>query len=235
MPSEERYRELIAVLRETTTKSLHPIPSHTTEEAAALQLSLGLRALRAVMLYLQGDVEVLDGLLTRPLGLIETAVYNAGEGAKPALLNPPPPAAVDKDGELVSRKGKVPFTAREQVQGCLAFAVELLVASQMGKVRAIDWVAAEARRYRVLTEDGAPVTTRQIENCRSEISRGKAPAGACETFEGLRHMPTHAALLKGPHAAAKSGVCEARARGLIKALAASAPLAAPKQTSRLKP
>jgi hypothetical protein len=222
MPSEERYLELVATLR-AATKSLETIPNDDTREVR--RLDTGLNALRAVVCYLHGDVDVLDGFLTRPLAIIENACFDAGRGAKPRLLDHAP-----------ERPGKATHTTREMVQGSLVFAVHLFRESGMGANVAIDRVVRQARELKLRCADGAPITKGQIKNWRGEISRDSrgndaALAGARETFEGLRRM--HEPLLAQLPADLKREHCKARATGILKALAAIEPETAPNPTRRL--
>jgi hypothetical protein len=222
MPSEARYIELITTLR-GTTNYLASIPNDETREVRRLET--GLKALRAVVRYLQGDVDVLDGFLTRPLAIIENACFDAGRGAKPRLLDHAP-----------ERPGKATRTTREAVQGSLVFAVHLFRASGMSTERAVNQVVQQARMLKVRCADGAPITKRQVKNWCGEISRSKrgkddALAGARETFDGLRHM--HAPLLAAVPEEFKPEHFKARATAILKAIAAIEPETAPNQTRRL--
>src|SRR5579863_6494500 len=131
MPSEQRYRDLIEGLR-AANRAL------TSADDEKARLAIGVKTLQGVIRYLHGDVEVLDGQLTRPLAIVENAIFDAGQGATVALLEHQPP-----------RTGKPKGTVREYVQGDIAIAVDLLMAAKFGRDDAIKWVAAEARRLNV--------------------------------------------------------------------------------------
>jgi hypothetical protein len=210
MPSEARYRDLIATLRETK-KAYDGAGDEKARLAAAV------RAQQAVILYLLGDVEVAEGYLTAPLAALENAAFDAGRGATVALLEHTP-----------ERSGKPTRTTRENIQGELAFALELLIAGKVGTDLAARWVAAEARKWNVAAEDGSPIDAKQVKNWRTDIRRRKAPAEACETFDNMRHLPHVAPLLMGIPIADKRERCEYLARAIIKANAAGAPRSAPK-------
>jgi hypothetical protein len=223
MPSAKRYSDLIAKLREASL-------AFVAAEDDPARLAIGSTALQAVILYLSKDSEVLDGQLTRPLAVVENAIHDAGRGAKPAVLfepkHPPPPPPEDKK-LLPSKPSR---TTRENVQGALAFALELSIAGKKGTDLAAHRIATEARKLRVFALDGSPIAAKQIKNWRTDIRRRKAPAEACETFEGLRQMPNHALLLRGTPVVGKRERCEALATAIIKALAGTMPRSAPKMS-----
>ena len=221
MPSEERYRAMIAVLREAA-KSFDATLNAEARNVALLEA--GLTQLRAVIRYLHSDPEVLDGRLTRPLGAIESAVFDAGRGATVPLLEHAP-----------ADSKKPQFTTREHVQGALAYAVEMLRASGMGQEHSVQQVASLARQFGVCTDGGITVTARQIASWRSEIRKERGASGAYETFETLRGMPLYGEVLRGPRTVAKRDRCEALARALVKSVAASSPLSAPKRALRAEP
>ena len=228
VPSAEKYRELIAALREAKA-ALPKKPTETDEDARGRQLSAGLSALQAVMSYLMADTDVLDGRLTQPLAAVEAAAFDAAQGAKPVLLNPPPPLL---DGDR-TRKGKAPLTAREQVQGVLAFAAALRMqeTATTHTGAAANWVAKQAAKYGMTCENGAPIAQQQVKNWWEQVQRG-SPKGAAETFDGLKER--HAELLRPPRTKEKREECGARAVGAIKACAATNPYSAPSPTGRLK-
>jgi hypothetical protein len=213
MPSQERYQGLLAALRKTT-KAL----DRAEDDKARLDICLA--AQQAVVRYLQGDPEVFDECLTRPLAFIENALHDSGRGAHVALLEHSP-----------TQPGPPAGMVRVHVQAFLAFAVELLIVSMMGTGAATEWVASEARRLRVRCEDGAPITAQQVKRWRAEIIRdahGKAPEGARETFTELKKLPHYAELFDGPHSTEKRPMAQAHARAAVKMLADTAPRSAPK-------
>jgi hypothetical protein len=176
-----------------------------------------------LILYHQKDPEIADKFLLRPLGALEAALYDSGRGAKVTLLDHAP-----------GRPGRPVLLAREDVQGSLAFAVELLVRGGMRTEAACKWLASTARRQGLRSEDGAPLTARQVKSWRAEISRSKAPAGACETFSALRGMPPYSAAF--PTAPEQEPLPpqghEVLAGAIIKSLAATAPRSGPKKANR---
>jgi len=228
MPTAEKYRELIAALRKAKA-ALPKKPTETDEEARERQIEGGLYALRMLMAYLRADADVRDGLLTQPLAVLEAAVHNAVRGAKPVLLNPPPPL-IDADRP---RRGKAPGTTREDVQGSLAFAMKLrmqaMTTAQTGA--AADWVAKQAARYGMTCENGELITRQQVKNWSGQVQRG-TPKGAAATYDGLKRL--HKKLLDPPRMDEKREECGVRALAVIKACAAIDPLSAPSPTARLK-
>lgn len=213
IPNEKRYGELVATLR---TKSAE----FDGAEDDKARLKIGLQALRATLYFLRGDVAVLDERLTRPLANLENALHDALQGATVPLLEHSP-----------SRAGKPERLVREDVQGCAAATLEILVASGMGTEKAAAWIATEARRLGVRCGDGAPIVAQQIRTWRLEIRRGKAPAAACEMFERFR-SDFFVPLSREPLSEHKRCYCKALAVGWIKGIATTAPRGAPKRTRR---
>lgn len=211
MPTPDQYREVIAALRETAEAYLK-----ADDEKARLEANR--RALQAVLRYFWSDPEVVDGNWTLALAAGRAAACDAGQGATVPLLDHSP-----------TLPGKPTGMGHEVVQGTVAFALQLVI-PQLGKFAAETWVAAEARKLGLRTEDGAPIAARQIANWRAEINRGKAPAVARAAFEALRADPIHAGMLNCPRERALF-----LASALIKStVTAAAPRSAPKQTRRLK-
>lgn len=212
MPSEERYQKLVAALR----KNKSAFAAAVDEKA---RLDCGLEDIRAFILYLHGDKDVLDECLTAPIGAIESAVYDAGQGANPSLLQHSP-----------LRPGKPAFMAKEQVQGGLAAALHILKVGNWGAGRAADWVARKAREHGVFSEDGAPISARQITSCRKDIGGRKGPKGAIEAHDMI--VGAYTTRLKQLPEGDKRRGCEALAEAAIKSLAADCPQSGPKQQNR---
>jgi hypothetical protein len=217
MPSEEHYRALIAVLRDANR-------AFDAAEDEKARLAATRQAMQGVMRYLWSDPEVVAGNLTRSLAVLRAAAYDASQGATVSMLEHSP-----------TRPGKPTEMTREVVQGTMAWALEMIVATKVGKERAVAWVASSARHLGVLNEEGSPIAGRQIESWRSEINRRKAPALACEVFEKLRRMPPNVEMMRrlreerSPTAAENAKQLVAL---LIKSVATAAPQSAPKQTRR---
>lgn len=228
MPSPEKYQALLDALRHAKA-ALPKKSSETHEEARARQIQAALFALRSVIRYLEADLDVMEGLLTQPLGVIKSAVHDAAQGAKPAILNPPP-SLVDGDK---SRKGKASGTVGEDVQACLAFAVKLrmkeMVTSRTGD--AAQWAAKTAATLGIRCANGAQITSQQVQNWWRAVNRG-GREGPADTFRVL--VERHADLLRPPLTAEKRKECGLRAAGVIKATAAWTPKGAPNSTERLK-
>jgi len=233
-PSEEAYQGLLGILREAAA-------AFGMTEDKKTQLGLARRQLQGVLKFLWSDPEVVAGNLTRPLAVLRVAAYDVGQGATVSLLDHQP---TRPDGSV---GGKPSGTAREVDQGTLAYGLEMLVTMKVGTKRAADWVATEARRRGITTEDGRPIVGRQIENWRDEINRGKAPALACEVFENCRKIPIPPQLntkektigeLLRKWRSEISPILIKKAHGLvgllIQSIATVAPESAPKQTRRSK-
>jgi hypothetical protein len=238
MPSAESYGKLIAALREAKA-ALPKKPTETDEEARERQIDGGLHALRMVMAYLLADDDVRDGLLTQPLAVLEAAVHNAAKGAKPVLLNPPPPLI---DGDR-SRRGKASRTANEDVQAFLAFAVKprMLESKTLHTAAPAEWVARQAAKHGMKCENGAPVVRQQVKNWYEQAIRKKLPAGAETTFNNLEkmhglllHPATVRALGLDVDDTTRRELCGIRAVAIIEACAALNPFSAPNPTARLK-
>jgi hypothetical protein len=214
MPSEAKYQQMLGVLRKQTESVA------STDDNKA-RLDAGVEALRAVVVYLVSDPEVAREFLTQPLAIIENAVFDKGRGKSVALLEHAP-----------TREGPPAGTKREETQGSMAFALDLLAKSGRGTKNAAAWLAQEAKKLGLRCEGGALIQPRQVINWRSEISRGKAPALARKAFEEDRQFdPT---LLQGPRSEVQRARCERAVRNIIKSLVAIAPQLAPKPTRRLK-
>jgi hypothetical protein len=214
VPSEQRYCELLAALRQTTKAVLE-----AKDDKA--RLDAGRAALRAVILYLVADEEVCGGTLTYPLGIVENALHDAGRGATVALLDHTP-----------EQPGKSRGTSQEDVQGSLAFALELLTSGGMGTARAAAWVAGEASKVRLRSADGTPIKPAQITEWRKKIHRRTGPTAAQKVYWSQRDYDP--ALLAQPRSEIKFAGCQRAAKVLIRSLAAIYPQAAPKQTRRSK-
>jgi hypothetical protein len=103
MPSAQRYRGFLDALRKN-------VLAFDSAEHDKQRLAAALAVLQEVVLYLQGDEEIADERLARPLGWLESAVNDSGRGAKVAALKPAAPVT-----------GRPTDLAREPVQGALAF------------------------------------------------------------------------------------------------------------------
>jgi hypothetical protein len=171
MPSAESYGALIAALREEKG-------AFAAAKDKRVELAAGRRALRAVLQYLRHDPEVLSGNLVRPLAVLASDTWDAGQGATVKRLEHKPEQAGPPAGQ-----------AHETVQGTMAFAVELMVATCMGEQRALAWVAAEALRLNMTDENRKAITRGQLKTWRSQVHRAKAPAEACVVFERCRDLP----------------------------------------------
>jgi hypothetical protein len=156
MPSAMQYQELISLLRSTKA-------AFDTAKDYATQLTESRRALRGVMHFLRSDPETMNANLTQPLAALSTATFQAGEGLTVPLLKHSP-----------TRKGKPADTASETVMGMLAGVLDRLIEAKIDSNENLAaWVATEARRESMTTEDGRPIAGRQIVNWRYEIRRGK--------------------------------------------------------------
>jgi hypothetical protein len=222
VPSEERYEKLIVRLRESTKafdaaqRDWDKVRGNSIKEDKARRAahSAGVAAIQACIQFLLGDKDVHRERLTRPLGALESAAYDALQGANPRLLQHSP-----------TRTGKAALTSREQVQGVLAGALDLLMAAKMGTHVAAVWVAKEAQKQGVTSEDCTPIAPRQIISSRKEIIQGRAPQGAKDAFYLLTNA--YEKRLEQLDLADRREGAEALARAAIKSLAAISPVSAP--------
>jgi hypothetical protein len=115
MPSEAWYREMVAGLKKAK-KALD------AAEDDRGRLEAALAAQRAMIHFLDGDLEILDNFLSAPLAVLENAAHDAWRGASVALFEHKPPDDRRKPTEVVS----------ESTMGLLAAALEMLRVGKMG-------------------------------------------------------------------------------------------------------
>jgi len=213
----ERYRTMLAVLRKNAR-----VYHAAKPDESAVRLQSGIESLQAVILFLLAEEDPSGERLTAPLAAIESSVYNAGRGAKPELFI-----------HEMARGGKPDFTSKEEVQGGLAYALEILRWAGTGKTLAADaaWVAAEARLGGLRSENGSEITKEQIKDWRVAIkkplgAKGGAPAGARAMFDMFRQQYT-GRLNDLPKRNRLQGA-EIVARMVIKVIATGSPASGPK-------
>jgi hypothetical protein len=186
----------------------------------------GHASLLALNHFLSDDPEITDGRLLRPLAFVEKLFFDAAAGAKPAALNPV--IEIEKDGKLVTRKGKASScTSQAQTQGWGAFMLEALVSLGMGVDQSAPWLAKIAAQRGLLCEDGKPVVDEQFRNWRYELRREKGLVGARETFRALRKDKDFAWIFKAPKSEAKLEYCKKLVEGWMEGLAQVSPYSAP--------
>jgi hypothetical protein len=211
MPSAKQYQGFLDALRKN-------VRVFDTAEHDEQRLAAALAIPQDVVLYLEGDEEVAEERLARPLGWLESAVNDSARGASPAALKP-----------AKSASGRPTGLARERVQGTLAFAVELLVVgARVPADEASNFVARKSRKL-VSSESGDDITGEQVAGWRRELSRGGGTLGGREVFRELRKQ--HGVLFKAP-SVSNRGQCEALAVGAIKAISVVAPRSAPKRRGK---
>jgi hypothetical protein len=217
----ERYRTMLSALRRNA-RAFHA--AKPEEHTARLQS--GIESLQAVVLFLLAEEDSSGEKLTAPLAAIEAAAYDAGRGANPDLFNHP-----------TARDGKPDLLSREEVQGGLAYALDILRWAKTGRSLIADasWVAVEARLQGLRSEDGSIITQEQVKDWRAAIRRpvtakGVAPSGARATFEMFRRMYT-GRLNSIPKTDRKKGV-ETLVKIVVKAIATGSPFSGPKQKRR---
>jgi len=211
MPSAQRYGKFLDALR----KNVRVFDAAKYDEQ---RLDAALAALQGVVLYLQGDDEIADELLARPLGWLESAVNNSRQGANVAALRPAAPMS-----------GRPTGLARERVQGALAFGVELLVmAAKVPPAEAADFIASKARKL-LVSESGDDITAAQIAGWRRELSRGGGTPGGRELFGQLRQWQRE--LFEAPSALERKQ-CEILALAAITGASVVSPCSAPNRRGR---
>jgi len=169
----EHYAELLDALRESAKDFSAAVDDRSRLEASR-------RALYGVIHYLSFDPVVMNEKLMAPLGMLKTAAYDAGRGARtiPLLTHAP-----------LEENKKPTGLARETIQGMLAGGLELLMRNKVGRERGAEIVAALAREEGVRCEDSAPIGPKQIITWKKEISAGRGPKVAVEAFENFRKQP----------------------------------------------
>jgi hypothetical protein len=220
-PTEEQYRDLKTALRERKKEFVAAIAAKN--ETARREAVLG--TVRALVRYLLNDTEILDEGLLAVLGAVESAVFDAGRGAKVTLFKPQP--TNEKPAST-----KPTRTTQENTQGMFAFALELLkTGAKIGIDSAAKWIVAEARKLGIVDEAGDHIDATRIIAWRKDIAAGRGPVEARETFEGLRQLPMHAAMLKGAPTPEKRKTCETLVIGILKSSRDFAPQTAPRRTA----
>jgi hypothetical protein len=211
MPSAQRYRGFLVALR----KNVRAFNSAENDEQ---RLAAALAVLQGLVLYLQGDEEIAEERLARPLGWLESAINDSAQGATVAALRPAAPGS-----------GRPTNLAREPVQGVLAFSVELLViGAKVPPNEAAIFVARNARGL-VFSEGGDEITGEQIGGWRRELKRCRGTAGGRATFQKL--CEEYKLLLKA-HSASERQRCELLVRGLIKGVSVVGPRSAPNRRGK---
>jgi hypothetical protein len=189
-----------------------------------VRLAAGFAALRFAINYFLEDREIAEEFLTQPLAIVENAVFNTWQGAKPRLFQRAP-----------REDGPPRNTSQEYAQGCLAHCLELFVSADWSLPEAAEWIAAEARRHGIRCDDGSTVAAKQIIGWRSEIRRQKGAVGAREMFEGWHREHRELLRLNSKSNPTKPRECARLARDIIKSVAATAPLCLPHQKRERSP
>ncbi len=207
MPSAFRYQLFVDALRKNAW--IFDNDAETDER----RLDTALAMLQGVVLYLMGDEEIAEQHLARPLGWLENAINDFRRGAIPDALKPATPVS-----------GRPTRLAREDVQGWLAFCVELLVMAAKGPPDEAANFVARISRNLLRTERGDEITAKQILGWRQELNRGRGTAVGRDTLRRLRQE--YGSLFKKASGSNRD-VCERLAIGFIKGLSVVTPRSAP--------
>jgi hypothetical protein len=169
--SAEQYRRLVERLAELKQE----IDMATGENLQKVRLNCSLHAQEAVITFLNYDPQIQLNGLVAPLAILHSGAHDSGRGAKPAIFNHTPTGPSDRPSGIIA----------EYVVGHLAYALEVLVKYGMGRNSALPWLAGKMARLGLRTEVNEPITSRQVDAWRSDISRARAPAVASAQFSAL--------------------------------------------------
>jgi hypothetical protein len=174
MPAPDQYPKLLEMLRGRARAF-----EEAEDDRGRLQVAL--ESYRHVLMYLRSDSEVNSSTVLRPLEFLRVKASDIERGAKPFDFKP--------DGVGTKPTG----TQRENIQGMLAYAFELLISCDFSQDEALRWLTAEIRKAGVRTENDSAIPKDQIRDWRNEIRRRAkpratrgAPMEACGTYELLR-------------------------------------------------
>jgi len=219
MPTKEQYRDLKRALR--GRKKEFDAAVAAQNETARREAVLG--ALRALVVYLYKDTEIVEEGLLTVFGAVDSAVVDIGCGAKKVALFEP------ESTNETPASTKPTRTTQENTQGMFAFALELLRAGKMGIDPAAKWIVGEARKLGIVDEAGCPIDAKRIISWRKEIRAGRAPSEARETFDGMHWI--YAEILRSARPE-KRDECKAVVIGILKSSRDLAPQTAPRRTRR---
>jgi hypothetical protein len=174
MPAPDQYQKLLEMLRGRAAAF-----EEAEDDRGRLQVAL--ESYRHVLMYLRSDSEVNFSTVLRPLEFLRVKASDIERGAKPFDFKP--------DGAGTKPTG----TQRENIQGMLAYAFEVLISGDFSQDEALRWLTSEIRKAGVRTENDSAIPKDQIRDWRNEIRRKAklkatrgAPMEACGTYELLR-------------------------------------------------
>jgi hypothetical protein len=164
-PSTLRYRQLAAEL----------VRANQAAEAGDDELYVILKCVVSIARFLDADVVIRDTGLTRPLGILATALRDLGQGARPRLFFNRP-----KKGP-----GRPKDMSFEAARGAIAAAVSVLMDGGESRAAAGEFVADQLRAAKLKMPNGKPILKQQVLRWRDEIG-SIASALAESTYRDLR-------------------------------------------------
>lgn len=216
--------EMIALLEEAT--ALNAAAEQSGEEAIVRKVAFeqAQRALRVTMSYLNSFGTIRAAGLVRVFAPLHSAMHNVASGARPPFFfeQDPPTNTGDRPVDQM----------HDIVRAHLAFALELLLPpiGGMSKDTALAWLARECSARRVLTEDGQPITTPQLDRWRRDIKAGAAPKASRGHFAEIKRVyRDNIGWISQLPSPARAAGAQARVRVIVQNIATWAPRDAPRR------
>jgi hypothetical protein len=144
-----RYRRLVAEL----------IRAKQATEGGEDELYVILKCVVSLAHFLDDDIYVRGASLTRPLGILATALRDLGQGARPRLFFNRP----KKKG------GRPKGVSFEAARGSIAAAVAVLIEGGESRAEAAKFVADQVRKARLTLPNGTPILPAQVLRWRDEM------------------------------------------------------------------
>jgi hypothetical protein len=216
--------KVIALLEEAMAKNTITEKGSDEAEIRKVALEQAQRALRGVIAYLNSFEPIRAGGLVRVFAPLHSAMHNIGSGAHPPFVfeQEPPANSSDRPVDLM----------HDYVRAHLAFALELLLdpIGCMSKKTALAWLANEAAARRVVTEDGQPISTRQLHQWRRDIRAGASAKVSRTRFAELKDLyRDNIRRISQLPSFARTVDAQERARFIVQNIATLAPRDAPRR------
>jgi hypothetical protein len=163
-PSTMRYRQLVAEL----------VRANQAAEAGDDELYVILKCVVSLAHFLDDDIAIRGAGLTRPLGILATALRDLGQGARPRLFF----------GRPKKKGGRPKDVSFEAARGSIAAAVAVLIEGGESRAEAGKYVADQVRQARLTMPNGKPIMPEQVLRWRDEIG-GTASELAESTYRDV--------------------------------------------------
>ncbi|MBV8093131.1 MAG: hypothetical protein JO110_07830 [Acetobacteraceae bacterium] len=174
VPKRERYADLLVGL----------IRAQSARNAGDQGAAPCLRALVAILQFLDADLIVADLGITEVLGALANALNDILQGAQPELLSADRYAGPDED-ESKGKRGRPTDRARYAGRGVVAFCASLLIEAGFTRTDAGKIIAREAEHLGIDWQRDDRITPKRVLRWRAEIGAG-GPALADEMYETLK-------------------------------------------------